>query len=191
MLQIVRTVSIAAVLAALVASSSFAQPDTTKVGAINLSYVARMSKAGKAGLARIDEAARKKSLEVEAKAAELKKQQSDMQKTSVGLSARARVDLQRAFEKSRVDFDRLQQDTQKEIEAMQTQFEIEFRAQLAPVIDEALALLRDTAGTRLERMSGSGATCFALYETEADRSTAAASIRRARPGWWCLESTLA
>jgi len=136
MLQIVRTVSIAAVLAALVASSSFAQPDTTKVGAINLSYVARMSKAGKAGLARIDEAARKKSLEVEAKAAELKKQQSDMQKTSVGLSARARVDLQRAFEKSRVDFDRLQQDTQKEIEAMQTQFEIEFRAQLAPVIDE-------------------------------------------------------
>jgi len=62
---------------------------------------------------------------------------------------------------------------------------------IAPVIDEALALLRDTAGTRLERMSGSGATCFALYETEADRSTAAASIRRARPGWWCLESTLA
>ena len=131
-----RTISIAALLAALFASSSFAQPDTTKIGAINLSYVARMSKAGKEGLARIDEAARKKSLEVEARAGELKKQQSELQKTSVGLSARALADLQRAFERSRVDFDRLQQDTQKEIEAMQTQFEIEFRAKLAPVIDE-------------------------------------------------------
>ncbi|MEO9130957.1 MAG: 4-(cytidine 5'-diphospho)-2-C-methyl-D-erythritol kinase [Sphingomonas sp.] len=61
----------------------------------------------------------------------------------------------------------------------------------APVIGEALALLRDTEGTRLVRMSGSGATCFALYESEADRTAAASAIRRARPGWWCLESTLA
>jgi 4-diphosphocytidyl-2-C-methyl-D-erythritol kinase len=62
---------------------------------------------------------------------------------------------------------------------------------IAPVIGEALALLRDTGGTRLVRMSGSGATCFALYERESDRSAAAEAIRRARPGWWCLESTLA
>src|SRR4051812_42517973 len=95
------------VLVALVSPAAFAQSlDATKIGAINLSYVARMSKAGKEGLARIDEAARKKTLEVEAKAADLTKQQSELQKTSVGLSARALVDLQRAFEKSRVDFDR-------------------------------------------------------------------------------------
>ena len=62
---------------------------------------------------------------------------------------------------------------------------------IAPVIGEALALLRDTKGTRLVRMSGSGATCFALYESERDRSTAAKAIRQARPDWWCLESTLA
>jgi outer membrane protein len=130
------TISIAALLAVFCASPSIAQPDATKIGAINLSYVARTSKAGKAGLARIEEAARKKSLEVEAKAAELQKQQTELQKTSVGLSARSLADLQRAFEKSRIDFDRLQQDAQKEMEAMQTQFEIEFRAKLAPVIDE-------------------------------------------------------
>jgi len=135
-LRLFRMSALGAVLGALVSPAAFAQTlDTTKIGAINLSYVARISKAGKEGLARIDEAARKKSLEVEAKAADLKQQQSDLQKTSIGLSARALADLQRTFEKSRVDFERLQQDAQKEIEAMQTAFEIEFRATLAPVID--------------------------------------------------------
>jgi 4-diphosphocytidyl-2-C-methyl-D-erythritol kinase len=62
---------------------------------------------------------------------------------------------------------------------------------IAPVIGDALALLGDMKGTRLMRMSGSGATCFALYETAGDRSAAAEAVRRARPGWWCLESTLA
>jgi len=62
---------------------------------------------------------------------------------------------------------------------------------IAPVIGEALALLGDTKGTALVRMSGSGATCFALYEHPDDRSAAADAVRRAQPGWWCLESTLA
>jgi Skp family chaperone for outer membrane proteins len=127
----------AAFLAATFTSTPvFAQAiDATKIGAINLSYVARMSKAGKEGLARIDDASRKKAAEVDARAAELQKQQAELQKGS-GLSPRALADLQRAFEKSRIDFDRLQQDAQKEIEAMQAQFEMNFRAQLAPVIDE-------------------------------------------------------
>ncbi|GAA0338121.1 4-(cytidine 5'-diphospho)-2-C-methyl-D-erythritol kinase [Sphingomonas oligophenolica] len=62
---------------------------------------------------------------------------------------------------------------------------------IAPVIGEALAMLEGTANTRLVRMSGSGATCFALYESEADRAAAAAAIGAARPEWWRLESTLA
>ncbi|MEO6217995.1 MAG: 4-(cytidine 5'-diphospho)-2-C-methyl-D-erythritol kinase [Sphingomonas sp.] len=62
---------------------------------------------------------------------------------------------------------------------------------IAPVIGEALALLGETKGTRLVRMSGSGATCFALYENAGDRSAGADAVRRAQPGWWCLESTLA
>ena len=132
-----RSVLTATFLAATFTSTAFAQAiDTTKVGAINLSYVARMSKAGKEGLSRIDEASRKKAAEVEARAADLQKQQLELQKPSAGLSARAIADLQRTFERSRIDFDRLQQDAQNEITAMQTQFEIEFRAKLAPVIDE-------------------------------------------------------
>lgn len=61
----------------------------------------------------------------------------------------------------------------------------------APVIGDVLDLLETTAGTRLVRMSGSGATCFALFDTPAARSAAAAMIRISRPAWWCLESTLA
>ena len=45
-------------------------------------------------------------------------------------------DLQRAFEKSRLDLERFQQDAKNEIEAMQTRFDADFRAKLAPVIDE-------------------------------------------------------
>ena len=117
--------------------SAFAQTtDNTHIGAINLSYVARTSRAGKAGLARLDDLTKQKTAAVEIKAAELQRQQNELQKTSLGLTDRARADLQRAFEKARLDFDRLKQDAQNEIDAMQTQFEIDFRAQLLPVLDE-------------------------------------------------------
>jgi len=33
-------------------------------------------------------------------------------------------------------------------------------------------------------MSGSGATCFAIFETPAEAQAAAEKIRRAQPGWW-------
>ncbi|WP_277968373.1 4-(cytidine 5'-diphospho)-2-C-methyl-D-erythritol kinase [Sphingomonas echinoides] len=43
----------------------------------------------------------------------------------------------------------------------------------------------------LARMSGSGATCFALYATVADRAAAATAIMAAKPDWWCLKTALA
>ncbi|MDB5709545.1 MAG: 4-diphosphocytidyl-2C-methyl-D-erythritol kinase [Sphingomonas bacterium] len=61
---------------------------------------------------------------------------------------------------------------------------------LAPAIDEVLAALHGTEKTLLVRMSGSGATCFALYANEAARDAAATTIRATHPGWWCLESVL-
>lgn len=132
-----RSILTAAFLAATFTSPVFAQTlETTRIGAINLSYVARMSRAGKEGLARIDEAGRKKAAEVDARAAALQQLQTELQKSSAGLSPRAIADLQRAFDQSRTDFERLQQDAQKEIEALQMQFELDFRAKLEPVIDE-------------------------------------------------------
>jgi 4-diphosphocytidyl-2-C-methyl-D-erythritol kinase len=54
---------------------------------------------------------------------------------------------------------------------------------LCPPIAQVLAALRAQPGCRLARMSGSGATCFGLFDT-ALLATAAASAL-SRPGWWC------
>ena len=55
---------------------------------------------------------------------------------------------------------------------------------LHPVIAEGLAALRSVPGCRLARMSGSGATCFALFDSGRAAAAAARSLRAAHPGWW-------
>lgn len=60
---------------------------------------------------------------------------------------------------------------------------------LCPPIADVLAALRNT-GPLMARMSGSGATCFALYGTEAERDSAAARLRESQPGWWQLPGQL-
>ncbi len=53
---------------------------------------------------------------------------------------------------------------------------------LAPAIGLVLAALRATPGVLLARMSGSGATCFALFKTPAAAAQAASTVNY--PGWW-------
>lgn len=55
---------------------------------------------------------------------------------------------------------------------------------LAPVIGLVLDELAATDACRLTRMSGSGATCFGLYETPALADAGAASLAAAHPDWW-------
>jgi 4-diphosphocytidyl-2-C-methyl-D-erythritol kinase len=62
---------------------------------------------------------------------------------------------------------------------------------LVPVIGEVIDLLAARPGVILARMSGSGATCFALFDSEGACTAAAQAIRDAQPDWWCLESALA
>lgn len=52
----------------------------------------------------------------------------------------------------------------------------------APVIGDVLTILRDDPACRLARMSGSGATCFALTNTRKDADAMAS--RFTRPDWW-------
>lgn len=59
-----------------------------------------------------------------------------------------------------------------------------------PVIGEVIAALNATNGAWLARMSGSGATCFAIYENTADAHRAAEKIRREHSGWWVHSGTL-
>jgi 4-diphosphocytidyl-2-C-methyl-D-erythritol kinase len=58
-----------------------------------------------------------------------------------------------------------------------------------PVIGEVLKALRAT-GARLSRMSGSGATCFAIFNTDADAHNAAQKIQLNHPQWWVHAGTL-
>ena len=61
---------------------------------------------------------------------------------------------------------------------------------IQPVIGEVLEALRDSAGVQLARMSGSGATCFAIYGAANEAHAAAERIRRDHPGWWVHAGTL-
>jgi 4-diphosphocytidyl-2-C-methyl-D-erythritol kinase len=55
---------------------------------------------------------------------------------------------------------------------------------IQPVIGEVIAALNATDGAWLARMSGSGATCFAIYENTAEARRAAEKIRLNHPAWW-------
>lgn len=61
---------------------------------------------------------------------------------------------------------------------------------LAPEIATALEALRTQPGILMARMSGSGATCFALAADENAASTAALTLKRARPDWWLAATRL-
>lgn len=61
---------------------------------------------------------------------------------------------------------------------------------LVPEIGVALYMLDDIGTANLVRMSGSGATCFALFDSIADRDEAQAEIATMQPGWWTCASML-
>ncbi len=55
---------------------------------------------------------------------------------------------------------------------------------LQPRIGEVLQALRSQAEALLARMSGSGASCFALCASAADAARLADRLARREPGWW-------
>jgi len=56
--------------------------------------------------------------------------------------------------------------------------------ELMPGIGVILDALAATAGCRLARLSGSGATCFGLYTGDSAARAAAAALKAAHSGWW-------
>jgi 4-diphosphocytidyl-2-C-methyl-D-erythritol kinase len=61
---------------------------------------------------------------------------------------------------------------------------------LQPVIADVLAGLRGLAGCRLARMSGSGATCFALFSNAQEARAAQETLSFRHPAWWVKGVTL-
>lgn len=60
----------------------------------------------------------------------------------------------------------------------------------APVIEAVLAELRDLPGSLLARMSGSGATCFALFDSAGEAAAAASLVQNKHKDWWVTAATL-
>ena len=61
---------------------------------------------------------------------------------------------------------------------------------LVPQIGDVLAMLKKQSGADLVRMSGSGATCFALFTTAEARDAGQRNISKACPDWWTMTSCL-
>jgi 4-diphosphocytidyl-2-C-methyl-D-erythritol kinase len=55
---------------------------------------------------------------------------------------------------------------------------------IQPAIGEVITALSATDGAWLARMSGSGATCFAIFENTAEAQRAAQKIQLDHPQWW-------
>ena len=61
---------------------------------------------------------------------------------------------------------------------------------LAPVITDVLAKLSDLPDCLLARMSGSGATCFALFANPSAAGDGALRLSRRHPSWWIRAAPL-
>ena len=59
---------------------------------------------------------------------------------------------------------------------------------IAPEVGEVLQALKAAETCRLARMSGSGATCFGLFDTSADADAFAGSLALQRPQWWVVST---
>jgi 4-diphosphocytidyl-2-C-methyl-D-erythritol kinase len=55
---------------------------------------------------------------------------------------------------------------------------------IAPAVGEVMAVMTALPGCRLARMSGSGATCFGIFDDRAAAIEAQTTLRRERANWW-------
>lgn len=61
---------------------------------------------------------------------------------------------------------------------------------LVPAINDVLNALRSAPDVKFVRMSGSGGTCFALFENHAAAATAVGELAERHPDWWMRPAVL-
>jgi len=61
---------------------------------------------------------------------------------------------------------------------------------VSPEIKIALQAIADTQGCQIARLSGSGATCFGIYETPTAAHAAVNKLRQQHPEWWVTAAGL-
>jgi 4-diphosphocytidyl-2-C-methyl-D-erythritol kinase len=62
--------------------------------------------------------------------------------------------------------------------------------QLNPAIRDVLSEIAGVDGVRIARMSGSGATCFGLFDRADEAERASREIAARHPNWWCAATSL-
>jgi len=62
--------------------------------------------------------------------------------------------------------------------------------EVQPKVAEVLSVLQQAEGQLLTRMSGSGATCFAIFSDEKSAKGAAQEISTQHPDWWVRNTRL-
>jgi 4-diphosphocytidyl-2-C-methyl-D-erythritol kinase len=60
--------------------------------------------------------------------------------------------------------------------------------ELCPTVAALLVDIEALPGCRLAQMSGSGATCFGVFDDDAAATSAAAALQAKRPGWFVRAS---
>jgi len=61
---------------------------------------------------------------------------------------------------------------------------------LCPEIAQVLGELRESHGALLSRMSGSGATCFAIFANPEEATAVSLDLKQRHPSWWIKAGTL-
>ncbi len=61
---------------------------------------------------------------------------------------------------------------------------------IAPVIQDVITLINAQNGCQLARMSGSGATCFGIFDTRKQAHAAVCAIKEKHPDYWCVPTLL-
>ena len=117
-------------------------PATSRIAFVDVQYVFAASREGKAAANAIQAFESKKKLEIDAKSKEVETLQQKLTQGTTLVNDEARGRMEREVARARVDFERLIQDAQSEVQDMQQQFQRAFSRKLFPAIGE-IAKSRD------------------------------------------------
>lgn len=111
-------------------------PEAARIAFVDLQYVFATSRDGKAAATAIQSLESKKKADIDAKNKEVEALQQKLTQRGAVLNEETRGRLERDVARAKVDFDRLVQDAQAEVQDLQQQFQRAFSRKLFPAIGE-------------------------------------------------------
>lgn len=112
-----------------------ALPAGIQIAALDFRKVTTSSSVAKSALARVEAATEAKASELSARAKVLETQRQKLEKEIPLLGDGARTSAEQAYAKAQLEFDRLREDAQAEVNQIRLEIDRELRARLFPVVD--------------------------------------------------------